>query len=261
MRDADRVRTLVVDDEPLARQLVEEILAPLGWLSVVGSCGDGVSAVREIDRLRPDLVLLDVQMPEVDGFDVVERVGPGAMPEVIFVTAHEEYTLRAFEIHALDYVLKPLDPERLRDAVRHARDRLREGRGATLVEQLEGLLDRGDGTAAARGAPRPRTLTVRKGSAVRFLELDEVDWLEAARNYVRVHAGDESFLVRSSLEGLVERLGPRRFVRVHRSAAVNLDRVEEVRPRGSGDYAVSLKTGEKLRASRTYADRLLKLVH
>lgn len=266
MPDAGRgrgreVRALVVDDEPLARELVGEILEPVGWLSVVGACGDGVTAVREIGCLDPDLVLLDVQMPEVDGFEVIERVGPEAMPEVIFVTAHESYSLRAFEVHALDYVLKPLDPDRLREAVTHARGRLARGRTDDLVGRLAGLLEERRGAAGGEDGGTPRTLTVRKGDAIRFVDVDEVDWLEAARNYVRVHAGEESYLVRSTLRSLARRLDPAGFVRIHRSAAVNLDRVAEVRPRPGGDYAVELTTGDRLRASRTYADRLLRQVH
>lgn len=261
MPEADRVEVLVVDDEPLARELVREVLAPIPWLSVVGECADGVAAVREIGRLDPDLVLLDVQMPEVDGFEVIERVGPATMPEVVFVTAYEEYTLRAFEVHALDYVLKPIDPDRLREAVEHARRRLRGAREDILVERLAALLDAESGSGGDAAATRPRALTVRKGDTVRFLDLDDVDWLEAARNYVRVHTEDESYLVRSTLEGLARRLGPERFVRIHRSAAVNLDRVEAVRPLSGGDHAVLLDTGEQLRASRTYADALLKQVH
>lgn len=258
MPDGD-LRVLIVDDEPLARELVREVLAPLAPVRIVGECGDGLTAVREIARLEPDLVLLDVQMPEVDGFGVLRRVGPNAMPEVIFVTAHEDYTLRAFDVHALDYVLKPIDPGRLEEAVSRARERMLAGRNGALVDRLAALLERAG--AGGRGpATAPRTLTVRKGDAIRFIDLDRVDWLESARNYVRVHAGGDSHLVRSTLKGLARRLDAARFVRIHRSAVVNLDRVEELRALPGGDYAVSMSTGQKLRASRTYADRLLQRV-
>ncbi|HKK27825.1 MAG TPA: LytTR family DNA-binding domain-containing protein [Gemmatimonadota bacterium] len=257
MPDGD-LRVLIVDDEPLARELVREVLAPLAPVRIVGECGDGLTAVREIARLEPDLVLLDVRMPEVDGFGVLRRVGPNAMPEVIFVTAHEDYTLRAFDVHALDYVLKPIDPDRLEEAVSRARERMLAGRNGQLVDRLAALLEReGGGSGAATG---PRTLTVRKGDAIRFIDLDDVDWLESARNYVRVHAGGDAHLVRATLKGLARRLDASRFVRIHRSAVVNLDRVRELRALPGGDYAVSMSTGQELRASRTYADRLLELV-
>jgi two-component system LytT family response regulator len=260
VREDDPLRVLVVDDEALARDLVCELLDGMPRVRVVGRCGDGMVAVDEIGRLGPDLVLLDVQMPEVDGFDVLQRIGPDAMPEVVFVTAHEEYMLRAFRVHALDYVLKPVDPARLEDAVRHARRRIASGRRAALVERLEGLLEEVDGRRGSRrGAPR--RITVQKGEAIRFIEVEELTWLEAARNYVRLHAGDETFLVRSSLKDLLSTLGEGPFLRIHRSAAVNLEKVDEIRPLPGGDYAVRLLGGERLRASRTYADALLRLTH
>lgn len=261
MPDTEELRVLVVDDEALARELVRGILEPVSGLTVVGECGDGLAAVEEIARLRPDLVLLDVQMPEVDGFDVLQRVGPDAMPEVVFVTAHEQYTLRAFQVHALDFVLKPIDPERLREAIAHARERIERGRRAALVDGLRGLLEEISEVEPTAGTRVARHITVRKGDAIRFVALEELDWLEAARNYVRLHVGEDSYLVRSTLKGLLRSLSDRRFLRIHRSAAVNLERVGELRPLPGGDYAVTLRTGERLRASRTYADELLRLVH
>ena len=261
MREAEDLRVLIVDDELLARDLVREILESIPNLTIVGECGDGLAATEEIARLDPDLVLLDVQMPEVDGFDVLQRVGADAMPEVVFVTAHEQYTLRAFQVHALDFVLKPIDPQRLREAIAHARERIVRGRHAALVDGLRGLLEEVT-DAETGGRPRgARRITVRKGDSIRFVALDDLDWLEAARNYVRLHAGEDSYLVRTTLKGLLRSLDDRRFLRIHRSAAINLERVGELRPLPGGDYAVTLRTGERLRASRTYADELLRLVH
>jgi two-component system LytT family response regulator len=262
-RDGSPLRVLVVDDEPLARAFVRDVLEEMPEVRVVDECGDGREAAARIREDAPDLVLLDVQMPEVDGFDLIESVGPDAMPEVVFVTAHEQYTLRAFEVHALDYVLKPFDPDRLRAAVEHARDRIAAGGSEALDERLGDLLaELSQGAGRAAGAPRyARRLTVRKGDRIRFVPLADVDWLEAARNYVRLHAGDDRWLVRSSLKALLERLDPSRFVRVHRSAVVNLDRVVEVQPWMGGDYVAILETGERLRVSRTYRDALLDLIH
>ena len=261
MPENDELRVIVVDDEPLARELVRDILLPIPDLTIVGECGDGLTATSEIARLHPDLVLLDVQMPEVDGFDVLQRVGPDAMPEVVFVTAHEQYTLDAFRVHALDFVLKPIDPERLEAAVEHARERIVRGRRAALVDGLRGLLGEVAELEADARQGRARRITVRKGGTVRFVAFDELDWLEAARNYVRLHVGEDSYLVRSTLKGLLRSLDDRRFLRIHRSAAVNLERIDELRSLPGGDYAVTLRNGERLRASRTYADDLLRLVH
>jgi two-component system LytT family response regulator len=205
-------------------------------------------------------------MPEVDGFEVLESVGLAAMPEVIFVTAHEQYTLRAFEVHALDYVLKPFDQERLWTAVEHARARVTEGRDAAFADRLASLLEELRSgppgvPGATREAPYARRLTVRKGDRTRFVRLEDVDWIEAARNYVQLHVGEESYLVRTSLKGLLQRLDPALFVRIHRSAVVNLERIREVQPWVGGDYVVLLEDGQTLRVSRTYRDRLLRIAH
>ncbi len=258
--DPPELRILIVDDEPLARQFVRRVLESLPRVRVVGECTDGVTAIREIQQGSVDLVMLDVQMPEVSGFDVIERVGAEAMPEVIFVTAHEEYTLRAFEVHALDYVVKPFDPARLTSAVEHARSRIMpaDGRDSSLPDRLTSLLEGRTGPRLARYA---RRLMVRQGEQIQFVPLEEVQWFEAARNYVRLHVGTETHLVRMSLKGLLPLLDPARFVRVHRSAVVNLDWIREVQPWFGGDYVVALVGGEKLRVGRTFRDGLLKLAH
>lgn len=257
----NKIRTILVDDEPLGRERLRTLLAEADDFEVIAECADGREAIEAIAEHEPELVFLDVQMPEVDGFDVLQRVGPDAMPEVVFVTAHEQYTLDAFRVHALDFVLKPIDPERLEAAVEHARERIVRGRRAALVDGLRGLLGEIAELEADTGQRRARRITVRKGDTIRFVALDELDWLEAARNYVRLHVGENSYLVRSTLKGLLRSLDDRRFLRIHRSAAVNLERVGELRPLPGGDYAVTLRNGERLRASRTYADDLLRLVH
>lgn len=261
MTRARRTRALIVDDEPLARDLLHRTLAEAPGLEIVGECGSGAEAVEAIDDLVPDLVFLDIRMPELGGFDVIERVGPDRMPEVVFVTAHEEHTLRAFQVHALDYVVKPYDPERILEAARHARTRVLAGRPSHLGERLESLL--GELGVAGPGRPvRPaRRLTVRDGDRIRFVDVDAIDWLEADDKQVRVHAGRDTHEVRISLSALVEALDPTRFVRIHRSAAVHLNRVEEVQPWGHGDHVAILSSGTQLRVSRTYSDELLRLVH
>ncbi len=259
--DEQTLRIVVVDDERPARQFVRSVLDEAPNVRVVAECADGPAAVDAIRREAPDLVLLDVRMPEVSGFGVIEAVGAEAMPEVVFVTAHEEYTLQAFEVHALDYILKPFTPARLLTAVRLARSRLATTGDPSLEARLRSLLaelrDHHD-LPAARWATR---LTVRERDSIRFVRLADVDWIEAARNYVRLHVGPVHHVVRVPLRGLMDRLDPAQFVRIHRSAIVNLDRVREVQAWVGGEYVALLLDGQKLRVSRGYRDALLALMH
>jgi two-component system LytT family response regulator len=261
MTGGPELSILVVDDEPLARDLLRRTLETCAGVRRVDECAGGEEAVRTIRGAAPDLVFLDIRMPEVDGFQVIERVGPDLMPEVVFVTAHEEFTLRAFRVHAMDYVLKPYEAERIAEAVAHARRRIADRTAGHLAERLRGLVSElGSDVPPTRSAAR--RLAVRDAEGVRFLDVGDVDWLEAHDKEVRVHHhGTETHAVRISLTELLERLGTERFVRIHRSAAVNLGRVIAVRPWGHGDHVVHLETGKRLRLSRTYKDDLLRLVH
>jgi len=253
------LRALIVDDEPLARDCVRLALAKQPGIRVVGECADGEQAVDEILAHRPDLVFLDVQMPGLDGFGVVEQVGAERMPAVVFVTAFDEHALRAFEVHAADYVLKPFDDARFADAVRHATRQLRSG--DELRQRLDALLTEVRGGGSGSGAGRPITrLMVQVKDRIRFVRTDEVDWLEAAGNYVRVHAGTQAHLIRATLAGLCEQLDPARFVRIHRSTVVNVDRIREVQPWFGGDYIAILEDDRQLRVSRSFRDALLRPV-
>jgi two-component system LytT family response regulator len=229
------VRAVIVDDEPLARDCVRLALGHQPGVEVVAECADGEQAVDAIRRHRPDLVFLDVQMPGVDGFGVIERVGVEEMPAVVFVTAFDEHALRAFEVHAVDYVLKPFDDARFGDAVRHACRQLRAGGGGELRRTLHTLL-----------------------RELRSVRVDDVDWFEAAGNYVRIHAGAQAHLVRLSLSGLGDKLDPGRFVRIHRSTIVNVEKIAEVQPWFGGDYLALLHDGRQLKVSRSFRDRLLR---
>ncbi len=254
------ISAVIVDDEPLARDCVRIALDDHPSIRVVAECGDGHCAVEAIRELEPDLVFLDVQMPGMDGFDVIEEVGAEDMPAVVFVTAYDQHALKAFEIHAVDYVLKPFDDARFATCVEHAIERVRQADVATLSRTLAGVLrelpgplqdDAGDSRWASR-------IMVRERDSIRFVPVAEIDWLEGAGNYVRVHAGSDSHLVRATLTGLSERLDPRRFVRIHRSTIVNVDRIREVQPWAGGDYVAILHDGETLKVSRSYRDDLLK---
>lgn len=244
------VRTLVVDDEAPARRRIRRLLAAEAGVAVVGECGDGASAVSLIETLRPDLVFLDVQMPERDGFEVVKAIPPAKLPAILFVTAYDQYALRAFDVHAVDYLLKPFSGERFRTALARARDRI-----------ARRMQDAGLTTLAATLRNRPDYLSrllVRTGGRMVFVELAAVDWLEAADNYVRLHVRQREYLARETLASLEARLDPERFVRIHRSAIVQVDRIAETRPTSHGDAEVVLCDGTKLTATRTFREVLIR---
>ena len=249
---------VVVDDEPLARRRLARLLKKDPAIDVVAQCAGGRAAVDEIRQHRPDLVFLDIQMPDLDGFAVVEAIGPAQMPAVVFVTAYDEYALRAFDVHAVDYLLKPYDEERFETALARARSRV-EGRDPARGHEearLRALLR--EMVAAAGNAPsRARyaeRLAVRSSESTRILQVGEVDWFETYGNYVRVHVGRATYLIRTTATQLMEELDPHRFARIHRRYLVNLDRVVEIQPWFGGDAVVVLRDGTKLRLSRFYKE-------
>lgn len=222
------MKVLIVDDEPLARQVVRLLAATDRELTIVGECS-GIDAVEQIQRLRPDILFLDIQMPEVDGFEVLERVGADSVPAIVFITAHDDFALRAFEVHALDYLLKPFDDRRFFTALSRAKERVRARAGAA--------------------APVKRFL-VRTREKVLFIRSEDIDWVEAADYYVSIHTGGKAYLLRQTMMELERQLDPAKFVRVHRSAIVNLDRVAEMHPLFRGDCLLVLQDGTRLRMSR-----------
>jgi two-component system LytT family response regulator len=256
------IRTLVVDDEPLAREGIRVRLAVERDVEVVGEAADGPAAVEAIRRLLPDLVMLDVQMPGMNGFEVLARVAGDCLPAVVFVTAYDSYALRAFEVHALDYLLKPFTAARLHEAVARARESLeRDGDRADLDAMLRLIEERersGANPPADRRPGQARRWALRDGERWLMLRADEVDWIEAAANYVRFHARGTAFLLRGTMAALEATLDPRQFARIHRSTIVNLDRVREVRPEWHGDFDVVLTDGQVLRMSRRYRQALLR---
>jgi two-component system LytT family response regulator len=242
------LRTLIVDDEPVARRGLLRLLRQEPDIEVVGECGDGRSAVAAIGALSPDLVFLDVQMPELDGFGVVEAIGAERMPAVVLVTAFDQHAVRAFDAQAVDYVLKPVDPERFRRALQRARSRLAQPDQdfARRVTEVLKSLDR------AALPPWPARLAIRSDGRVRLNDLDEVDRLVAAGNYVEVHAGASRHLLRETMTSLEARLDPQRFTRVSRAAIVSIARIREVQPLFNGDFVVLLDTGAQVSGSRRY---------
>jgi two-component system LytT family response regulator len=254
------MRALVVDDEPLAREGIRLCLADETDLDFVGEAGNGEDAVEAIGELSPDLVFLDVQMPGMDGFDVIDRVGVESMPATIFVTTFEQHALRAFEVHAADYVLKPLQPRRLQSSVGHVRRRLATGDAAPRLDAVVRELRRPCDEAGEAGGEEGRLSWIRVSERDSFflVGIEDVDWFEAEGNYIRVHTGGRSYLVRGVLGRLDGRLDPARFVRIHRSTIVNLNRLKRVRPWFGGQHVAVLADGTELRVSRTYRDLLLR---
>ncbi len=239
------LRVIIVDDEPPARRRLRRFLDAHADVEVIAECGDGASAVQAIESREPDLVLLDVQMPELDGFEVLSALEMPRLPAVIFVTAYDQYALRAFAVHALDYVVKPVEADRFADAMAHARARIAEHR--TAAAGLAGLLSelKSERAYLAR-------IPVRSEGKIKVVDLADVDWLSAADNYVTLHVRGREYLVRDTLAALERRLDPRSFVRVHRSAIVHLNRIAELTPDAHGDFSIRLKDGTMLGMSRTY---------
>ncbi|WP_224242983.1 LytR/AlgR family response regulator transcription factor [Hyalangium gracile] len=264
------IRTLVVDDEPLAREGLRLLLASDPEVSVVGEAGNGPEAVRLIREQRPDLVLLDVQMPELNGFEVLAHLGPGEVPAVIFVTAYDHYALRAFDIHALDYLLKPFRDDRFHEAVGRAKAQIRLARMSDLSQRLMSVLatyGERDVTPAPASAPAPiaapepwvRRLAIRDTGRVVFLDVDEIEYIEAADYYVQIHAGGKGYLHRETMQSLEARLDPERFMRIHRSAIVNSRRIRELRSEGRRELIVVLTGGAELRVARSHREKFQHL--
>ncbi len=260
-----RLRVLVVDDEPLARSGLADLVARDPELTTVGQCGDGWSAVEAIDELQPDLVLLDVQMPEMDGFEVLRAVGPERMPPVVFVTAYDRFAVRAFEVHALDYILKPFDDERFAEAMQRAKRAIGQASAGAANERLVGLIreivgrrPNGQDASPDRG-PAPPYLTrlaVKRAGSVSFVSTEEIDWIEAASYYAKLHVNDRVHLLRETMHALEARLDPARFFRVSRSAIVNLDRVEQLQPYSRGAMMAVLRDGTKVKLSKARVPEL-----
>ena len=246
-------RVLIVDDEPLARKRIRRMLDGESDMSVVAECVDGPSAVSAINELNPDLVFLDVQMPEMNGLEVIRAVGPGRLPALVFVTAYDAYALQAFEAEALDYLLKPFDSLRFRESLQRARRHLEGQDRDRLNEQIREL--------ANHFGAEPKylqRLAVRMEDRMLLLNVPEIDWMEAAGNYVCVHAGKQSHIVRDSLSHFESSLDPGQFARIHRSTLVNLSRIRELRPHWHGDYKVILHSGQVLDLSRRYREALIE---
>jgi len=250
-----KVSTLIVDDEELGRKRIRKLLSLESEFEIVGESRDGREAIRAIEKLVPDLVFLDVQMPEIGGFDVLAQIDPKKMPVIIFVTAYDQFALKAFEARALDYLLKPFDDERFAQSLQRARTYLNGGTNDAIKERLATLVS---------GLPSQNRylsrVAVKSAGRVLFLKAGEIDWIEAAGNYVNLHVGKEAFMLRGRMSELEKRFDPEQFFRIHRSTIVNLDRVKELQPLFKGEGIVILKDGQQLCASRSCSQRLHALL-
>jgi two-component system LytT family response regulator len=245
------LRIVIADDEPPARMRLRRLLADHADVEVVAECADGATTVQAIETVTPDIVLLDIQMPELDGFEVLDALGEAKLPAIIFVSAFDQYALRAFEVHALDYVLKPVEADRLEQALAHARTRLAERRTTSWNAGVAELLQE-----MARKRPYLTRVPVRSEGRVLVVDLSAVDWIAASDNYVTLHVGTREYLVRDTIAAFDRRLDPDRFVRVHRSTIVQIDRIAELVPDFHGDFTIRLKDGASLPLSRTFRARV-----
>jgi two-component system LytT family response regulator len=257
----ERIRTLIVDDEPAARAAIRSLLAGDQEIEVIGECADGRSALERLERELPDLLFLDVQMPGMDGLEVLRQLTAPELPDVIFVTAYDQYALRAFDVHAVDYLLKPFGDDRFNTALERAKRRVRERRLGVVGDRLLALLDElgGRGTTAqagtAAGAPL-RRLVIKSGGRVTILAVRDIDWIDAEGDYVKIHTGKQWHLLRETMKRMEAQLDPARFVRIHRGTIVNVERIKELQPFFRGEYVVILQDGTSLKLSRGYKAHL-----
>ncbi len=261
------IRALVVDDEPLARQNIRLLLDGDAEVEVCAEAGSGAEAVRLIKEHAPDLLFLDIQMPGMNGFDVLARIDAEKIPAIVFVTAYDQYALRAFEVHALDYLLKPFTDERFEKALRQAKSQIEQREINKLSRKLFALLEDREGTereAGTKASAAPNAyltrLMIKSAGRISFLKVDEIDWIGAEDYYVKLHFGRRSHLLRETMNDLEAKLDPEKFLRIHRSAIVNLDRVKEMHAHFNGEYVVVLTDGTELKLSRSRREQLQQLL-
>lgn len=240
-----KIRVVIVDDEPLARERIRTLLAGQTAFEILGECANGAAAVDAIRQHAPDLLFLDVQMPGMDGFEVLRSLDPKIVPEVIFVTAYDKHALAAFEVHALDYLLKPFKPARFLEAVERARERIQNRTSGDLNERLRSLIE-----ACRPASAHSNRLAVKTADRIIFLKTGQIDWIEAAGNYAVLHVGKDTHIMRETLGALESRLDPAQFLRVSRSALVNVEQIKELQPLFKGEYQVVLHNGQQLAMTR-----------
>lgn len=241
------IRTIVVDDEPLACKRLVKLLEQDPDIKVVEVCADGKEAIEEINKKQPDLVFLDIQMPEVNGFNVLQNLDQDHVPAIIFVTAYDEYALKAFEVHALDYLMKPFSEERFNDSLKRAKAAIKQESKTSINSKVENLLEYLEPSRESLSR-----ILVKSSNRYFFLKVNDIDWIESAGNYVRIHSGDKNYLIRDTMINMEKKLDSDLFFRIHRSTIINVDKVKELEQWFHGDYMVIMHSGEKLTLSRNY---------
>ena len=249
------IRTVIADDEGLALKKLRILLSSETGVSVLTECQDGKQAVAAVDAYKPDLLFLDIHMPDLDGFQVLSQIPDESMPIVIFTTAYDRYAIRAFEAHALDYLLKPFDQARLHRSLERARNELLKSHEARMKARILDLL-----TGTELEPKNFQRLVIRTAGRIVFLDLNEIDWIEAAANYVRIHTGKDSYLLREGIGHMSAKLDAKRFVRIHRSFIVNVNRIRELQPCDNGEYIAVLRNGKELSCSRGCRSELQRLI-
>lgn len=246
-----KIRAIVVDDEPLACKRLVKLLNEEEDVEVVEVCANGKEAIDEINEQDPDLVFLDIQMPEINGFEVLQHIESDRVPAIIFVTAYDEYALKAFEVHALDYLMKPFNKARFRDSLQRAKNSIKSNGNTEVGEKIENLLE-----YLNPGQDSLSRILIKTSSRYFFLKADEIDWIESAGNYVRIHSGKNNYLIRETMINMEKKLDDDKFFRIHRSTIINVEKVKELEQWFHGDYQVIMYNDEKLTMSRNYKDLL-----
>jgi two-component system LytT family response regulator len=249
-----KTRTLIADDEPLARERLRQLLTEQPEIELIGECADGREAVTAIQKNSPDLIFLDIQMPELNGFEVLEAINADPMPVIVFVTAHDKFALKAFEVHAVDYLLKPFDRERFGSALRRALQQVKYREDPTRAEAQAAVL-----TEMQSPAKPMDRLAVKSGGRIRILRTADIVWVEAAHNYVEIHEDKQSHLLRDTMSSIEQKLPADKFVRISRSVIVNVEKVKELEPLFYGEYTITLQNGKRLTLSRRYRNKLPRL--
>jgi two-component system LytT family response regulator len=268
-----KIRALIVDDESLAREALLVMLNDDPEMEVIGECRNGKETVTVIRQQSPDVVFLDIQMPEMDGFQVVEEVGAKRMPVTVFVTAYDRYALRAFEAHALDYLLKPFDHDRFNTALQRAKSFVQQQKLGEISESLFAVLQdmklKTSESPSEAGNRKPERaaqkepidrVVIKSSGRIYFLKIEEIDWVEGAGDYLSLHSGSQTHLIRETMGNFQAKLGPRKFLRIHRSTIGNIERIQDIRPLFKGEYVVTLTSGNRLKSSRGYRHELQSLM-
>ena len=255
MQQSDAINVLIVDDEKLSREKIRSFLETNPDFKIIDECGNGVQAIESILNQKVDLVLLDIQMPDLNGFGVIEELGASPLPHVIFITAHDEFAIKAFEVNAIDYLLKPFDKERFDRALERAKITIKNSVQLALTDKIDHLLE-----SIREKQPFVNRFVIKSSGRIYFLKAEQIDWIESAGNYVIFHSGKDEHLYRETLKSLEQKLDPENFIRIHRSRIVNIDRIKELQPWSHGDYLIILQDGTDLLLSRNYKENLTNLV-